>query len=73
MPKLKLDSLILPLLALAGCLALWTVIAIQFVPLLALTGFISVYAWRRTNGALTGARFSRPPGPQSSRSSGLRP
>ncbi len=38
-----------------GADALWTVIAIQFVPILALTGFISVFAWRRTNGALAGA------------------
>jgi len=38
-----------------GVNALWSVIAIQFVPILAATGVISVFAWRRTNGALTGA------------------
>jgi hypothetical protein len=38
-----------------GADALWTVIAIQFVPILTLSGFVSVFAWRRTNGALAGA------------------
>jgi hypothetical protein len=38
-----------------GANALFTVIAIQFVPILAATGVISVFAWRRTNGALAGA------------------
>lgn len=39
----------------AGVGALFTVIAIQFVPVLAACGLISVFAWRRTNGALAGA------------------
>jgi hypothetical protein len=38
-----------------GVDVLFTVIAIQFVPLLALTGVVAVFTWRRTNGALTGA------------------
>lgn len=38
-----------------GINALFAVIAIQFKPVLAATGVISVFAWRRTNGALTGA------------------
>jgi pimeloyl-ACP methyl ester carboxylesterase len=38
-----------------GVGALFSVIAIQFVPVLAVCGLISVFAWRRTNGALTGA------------------
>ncbi|MEQ1857531.1 MAG: alpha/beta fold hydrolase [Longimicrobiales bacterium] len=39
----------------AGVGALFAVIAIQFKPVLAATGLIAVFAWRRTNGALTGA------------------
>ena len=39
----------------AGVGALFTVIAIQFVPVLAACGLISVFAWRRTNGPLAGA------------------
>jgi pimeloyl-ACP methyl ester carboxylesterase len=38
-----------------GVDVLFTVIAIQFVPVLALTGVVAVFTWRRTNGALTGA------------------
>jgi len=38
-----------------GIDVLFTVIAIQFVPVLALTGVVAVFTWRRTNGALAGA------------------
>ena len=38
-----------------GVDVLFTVIAIQFVPVLAVTGLVAVFTWRRTNGALTGA------------------
>jgi hypothetical protein len=38
-----------------GVDVLFTVIAIQFVPVLALTGLVAVFTWRRTNGALAGA------------------
>jgi pimeloyl-ACP methyl ester carboxylesterase len=38
-----------------GVDVLFTVIAIQFVPVLALTGVIAVFTWRCTNGALAGA------------------
>jgi len=38
-----------------GVGALFTVIAIQFVPVLTVTSVISVFTWRRTNGALLGA------------------
>jgi hypothetical protein len=38
-----------------GVDVLFTVIAIQFVPVLALTGVVAVFTWRRTNGALAGA------------------
>lgn len=38
-----------------GVDVLFTVIAIQFVPVLAVTGVIAVFTWRRTNGALAGA------------------
>jgi len=38
-----------------GVGALFTVIALQFKPVLAATGLIAVFAWRRTNGALVGA------------------
>lgn len=38
-----------------GVGALLTVIALQFKPVLAATGLISVFAWRRTNGPLVGA------------------
>jgi hypothetical protein len=38
-----------------GVGALFTVIAMQFVAVLALTGIVAVYAWRRTNGTLAGA------------------
>lgn len=43
----------LPSVARVG--ALFTVIGIQFVPVLAVSAVISVFAWRRTKGALTGA------------------
>ena len=39
----------------AGIGALFTVIAIQFKPILSATALIAVFSWRRTNGALTGA------------------
>jgi hypothetical protein len=39
----------------AGIGALFTVIAIQFVPVLSATAIVSTFAWRRTNGALAGA------------------
>jgi pimeloyl-ACP methyl ester carboxylesterase len=38
-----------------GVDVLFTVIAIQFVPVLAVTGVVAVFTWRRTNGALAGA------------------
>jgi hypothetical protein len=38
-----------------GVGALFAVIAIQFVAVLALTGIVAVYTWRRTNGTLAGA------------------
>ncbi len=38
-----------------GIDVLFTIVAIQFVPVLALTGIVAVYTWRRTNGVLTGA------------------
>jgi hypothetical protein len=38
-----------------GVDVLFSVIAIQFVPVLAVTGVVAVFTWRRTNGALTGA------------------
>jgi pimeloyl-ACP methyl ester carboxylesterase len=38
-----------------GVGALFTVIALQFKPILAATGLVAVFAWRRTNGALVGA------------------
>ncbi|HUF76208.1 MAG TPA: alpha/beta fold hydrolase [Longimicrobiales bacterium] len=38
-----------------GVDVLFTVIAIQFVPVLAVTGLVAVFTWRRTNGALAGA------------------
>ncbi len=41
--------------SLPGTDPLWSVIAIQFAPVLAACAVISVFAWRRTNGALTGA------------------
>jgi hypothetical protein len=41
--------------AFGGIGALFTVIAIQFVPVLAVTAAVAVFAWRRTNGALAGA------------------
>jgi pimeloyl-ACP methyl ester carboxylesterase len=41
--------------ALPGTDPLWSVIAIQFAPVLAACAIISVFAWRRTGGALTGA------------------
>jgi pimeloyl-ACP methyl ester carboxylesterase len=41
--------------AFGGIGALFTVIAIQFVPVLAVTAAVAVFAWRRTNGALVGA------------------
>jgi pimeloyl-ACP methyl ester carboxylesterase len=38
-----------------GVDVLFTVIGIQFVPVLGLTGLIAVFTWRRTNGSLAGA------------------
>jgi pimeloyl-ACP methyl ester carboxylesterase len=38
-----------------GIGALFTVIAIQFVPVLSVTAVVSVFTWRRTNSALLGA------------------
>jgi pimeloyl-ACP methyl ester carboxylesterase len=38
-----------------GAGALFSIVAIQFVPILAATGIISAFAWRRTNGVVTGA------------------
>ena len=34
---------------------LFTIVAIQFVAVLALVGLLAVFTWRRTNGALLGA------------------
>ena len=34
---------------------LFTIVAIQFVAVLALTGLLAVFTWRRTNGPLLGA------------------
>lgn len=41
--------------ALPGTDPLWSVIAIQFAPVLAACAVISVFTWRRTGGALSGA------------------
>jgi len=38
-----------------GVDVLFTVVAIQFVPVLAVAGLIAVFTWRRTDGALAGA------------------
>lgn len=38
-----------------GVDVLFTVIAIQFVPVLAVTGVVAVFTWRRTNSSLPGA------------------
>lgn len=38
-----------------GIDVLFTIVAIQFVPVLAVTGVIAVFTWRRTNGTLAGA------------------
>lgn len=40
---------------LPGVDALFTIIAIQFVPVLAVTAIISVFAWRRTDGVAVGS------------------
>ncbi len=38
-----------------GVGSLFTIVGIQFVPVLAISAVVSVFAWRRTHGALTGA------------------
>ncbi|MDZ7669471.1 MAG: alpha/beta fold hydrolase [Gammaproteobacteria bacterium] len=43
---------------LPGVDPLFTIVAIQFVPVLAFTAIVSVFAWRRTGGAAAGAVMS---------------